>query len=141
MEWRKVLHTRYMERVIKHNKNPAAMPRGFYLDDTGFFECCVSAVLCNGAKAFCRNFDDYVFVELSDIDALLVKVWRTLCFSRRVKLRRTCAIAVFPTCLGFLPCDFTFFCHICVFKFRHTTIWLPFCNPFVTFIIMRFAVL
>lgn len=84
----------------------------YLLDNSSFFECCVCTVFGNSAKSLCRNFDSHVFIKLCDVNPFLVEVWSTLCFTRRVKLRRTSAIAVSATNLGFLSRDFTFFCHI-----------------------------
>ena len=88
-------------------------PKVFKLDNVCFFERCVCAVLCDGSKSLGRNLNGYMLIKFSNKNALLVEVWRSLGLAGRIKLRRTSAVAVFPSDLGFFTRDFAFLCHIC----------------------------
>ena len=46
-----------------------------------------------------------------NVDSLLLEVWLPCSFPARVKLRRTCAVAVSAPYLGFLPSDVALLSH------------------------------
>ncbi len=64
------------------------------VNKTCLFKSGVRAILGNHAKRLCREGNGHCSIEFRYKNALFLKVWAAAHFSARVKLRRTCAIAV-----------------------------------------------
>ena len=96
-------------------KSPAPVVPGFFfytsLYKSRFFQRCVRPVFCNGAQSFGGHFDCDVGINLRHVDTLLLEIWLSLRFSAGIKLRRTGAVTVATSDLGFLPGNFTLLCH------------------------------
>lgn len=64
------------------------------LDQAGFLERLVGAVLCDSAKALCGDGDRDRAVELGDEDALALQVHLLADLARRVELRSADAVGI-----------------------------------------------
>ena len=86
------------------------------LDQLGFSECLVGTVLGNCSKAFGGNFYSDSLIKFCDIHSLLLEIWCSFSFPRRVELGRTSAVTVLAPDLGLLAGDVALLCHKVVFS-------------------------
>lgn len=85
------------------------------LDKLSFFEGLVCSIFSNSSECFCGDIYRNMLANFWYVDSFFLKIWLSFCFTARVKLRRTSAVAVSATNLGFLPSYLTLFRHTICF--------------------------
>ena len=69
-----------------------------------------------------------MLIKFWDEDSSLLKVWLSLDFAARIKLRRPSAVTITTPDLGLLASDVALLCHKMSFESGHTNILVLFCN-------------